>query len=168
MNAALSSRRAVIAASAVALLTGCGFKARQAPQLPFRTLALSGFKPTSAMAEALRVILRNETSVRVLETAAQAEVVLEALADSHEKVVMASTATAQVREMQLRARLRFTLHTPAGKVLIAPSDIALSRDMSYNENIALAKGLEEQALYLAMHQDMARQVLHRLATVPSL
>ena len=160
-------RRTLLLGSA-ALLAGCGFKQRQAPALPFRTLMLNGFKPTSAMGEALRVALRSDTSVRVVENAAQAEVVLDALVDSHDKIVMASTATAQVREIQLRTRFRFSLRTPAGKVLIAPSEIALSRDMSFNEKDALAKGLEEQALYLAMHQDIAMQVLRRLATAPPL
>ena len=104
----------------------------------------------------------------MVEAASQAEVVLESLADSRDKGVVASTATGQVREVQLRSRFNFRLRTPGGKELIAPTEIALSRDMTYNERDALAKELEEEALYRAMQSDIASQVLRRLAAVQTL
>ena len=97
-----------------------------------------------------------------------AEVLLEALADVRDKGVVASTATGQVREIQVRAALSFRLRTPAGKVLIAPTDIALSRDMSYSESLALAKEQEEALLHRAMQNDIVAQVMRRLAAVPAL
>ena len=104
----------------------------------------------------------------MVEAASQAEVVLEAFADSRDKGVVASTTAGQVREVQLRALLNFRLRTPAGKELIAPTEIALSRDMTYNERDALAKEQEEEALYRAMQSDIAAQVLRRLAAVKTL
>jgi LPS-assembly lipoprotein len=70
--------------------------------------------------------------------------------------------------VQVRARLNFRLRTPAGKVLIAPTEIALSRDMSYSESVALAKEQEEALLYRAMQTDIVSQVMRRLAAVTSL
>jgi LPS-assembly lipoprotein len=159
-------RRALLLATA-ALLSGCGFKLRQAPQLPFRTLALKGFKPTSPMAEALRQALAI-SQVQVLAEAAQAEVVLEAVSDTQERTVVASTSAALVREIALQARLQFKLITPAGKTLIGVSEVRLTRDMTFNEKDALAKQLEEQQIFRAMQQDMALQVLYRLAALRSL
>ena len=100
--------------------------------------------------------------------AAQAEAVLEALDDTREKGVVASTAVGQVKEVQLRTRFRFRLRTAAGKELIAPTEVRQSRDMSFTERAALAKEQEEASLYRAMQSDMVAQVMRRLAAVQSL
>jgi LPS-assembly lipoprotein len=65
----------------------------------------------------------------------------------------------------LRVRLRFRVATPAGRLLLAPSDLLLTRDMSYNESAALAKEQEELTLFRAMEDDIVAQVLRRLASV---
>lgn len=151
-----------------ALAAGCGFELRRAPELKFKTVQLAGFKAHSPLAAELRRSIGSSTTTKVVEASTQAEVVLEALNDTRSKGVVASTAAGQVRELQLHARFNFRLRTPAGKELIAPTEIVLSRDMTYNERDALAKGLEEEALYRAMHSDIAAQVLRRLAAVQAL
>lgn len=149
-------------------VSGCGFELRRAPELRFKTLQLSGFKQHSPLAEELRRSIAASTTTRVVEAASQAEVVLEAVADSRGKGVVASTTAGQVREVQLRSLFNFRLRTPAGKELIPSTEIALSRDMTYNERDALAKDQEEEALYRAMQSDIASQVLRRLAAVKAL
>jgi len=158
-------RRRALALWATGLLTACGFELRRAPELRFKTVQLVGFKAHSPLAEELRRNIAASTTTRVVEAASQAEVILEALADSRDKGVVASTTAGQVREVQLRSLLNFRLRTPAGKELIASTEIALSRDMTYNERDALAKDQEEEALYRAMQSDIASQVLRRLAAV---
>jgi LPS-assembly lipoprotein len=160
-------RRTLLALATVGL-SACGFELRRAPELSFKTLQLAGFKPHSPLADELRRSIAASTTTRVVEAVSQAEVVLEALADSRDKGVVASTTAGQVREVQLRAVLNFRVRTPAGKELIAPTEIALSRDMTYNERDALAKEQEEEALYRAMQSDIAGQVLRRLAAVKTL
>jgi LPS-assembly lipoprotein len=150
---------------AAALLAGCGFELRRAPELRFQAIQLAGFKPGSPLADELRRNIAASPSTRVVDSAAQAQVILEALTDAREKSVVASTAAGQVREVQLRARLQFRVRTAAGKELIAPTEIVLSRDMSYNETAALAKEHEEAFLYRAMQSDIVAQVLRRLAAV---
>ena len=158
------SRRVLLLASA-ATLAGCGFELRRAPELRFRTIALTGFKPRSALAEELRRQIGASTTTLVVEAPSQAQVVLEALTDAREKSVVATTAFGQVRELQLRSRFGFRLRTPQGRELIPASEILLSRDMSYSERAALAKEQEEEALYRSMQNDIAAQVLRRLASV---
>jgi len=157
-------RRALLSAAAT-LLAGCGFELRRAPELRFRTVQLTGFRPGSPLADELKRNIAASTTTRVVDSAAQAQVILEALTDAREKSVVASTAAGQVREVQLRARLNFRLRTAAGKELIGPTEIVLSRDMSYNESAALAKEHEEAFLYRAMQSDIVAQVLRRLAAV---
>jgi LPS-assembly lipoprotein len=146
------------------VLAGCGFQLRQAELLPMRSIALVGFKPDSPIQLALQRELER-AGVALRQNPAQAEVVFDVLADAREKTVAASTAFGQVRELQLRVRLRFRVATPAGKLLLPPSDLLLTRDMSYSETAALAKQQEEAMLYRAMDEDIVAQVLNRLASV---
>ena len=161
-------RRSALAALGGIALAGCGFELRRAPELRFSSLALAGFKPKSTLADELRRQIGTSTTTIVADSPAQAQVVLEALTDAREKSVVASTAFGQVRELQLRSRFGFRLRTPAGRELIPATEILLSRDMSYSESAALAKEQEEEALYRSMQNDIAAQVLRRLASVPAL
>ena len=159
-------RRAWFAALVgAAALTGCGFQLRRAPELPFKTLHLSGFKPTSPMGVALRRALGASPATRLVEGRPQADAIFEVLGDSDERGVVAYTSSGQVRELQLRSRLVFRLVSASGRELLARTEIVQSRDMSYNERDALAKEQEEQLLYRAMQDDIAMQVLRRLAAV---
>jgi LPS-assembly lipoprotein len=159
-------RRRLLVMCAVAV-GGCGFELRRAPELRFRTIALSGFGVRSPLAEELRSSINASRTTLVVDSSAQAQVVLEALADARDRSVVASTSAGQVRELQLRARLNFRLRTPAGRELIPATEILLSRDMSYSETAALAKEQEEAFLFRAMQTDIVAQVMRRLAAVPS-
>jgi len=124
---------------------------------------LTGFAPRSLLAEELRRQLLLQ--VRVLDTPDKAQVVLQALEDLRERSVVASTSAAQVRELQLRLKLDFRVHTPGGRELIARSELRLQRDMSYSETAALAKEFEEAELFREMQDDLVGQVLRRLAAI---
>jgi LPS-assembly lipoprotein len=78
------------------------------------------------------------------------------------------TATGQVREFQLRTRLRFRLRTPGGKDLIADTELVQQRDISFNESAVLSKESEENLLYRDMQTDLVQQLMRRLAAVKSL
>ena len=161
------ARRSLLMAAA-ATVGGCGFELRRAPELKFQTVQLKGFAPHSPLAAELKRSIAQSRSTQVVEAAAQAQVVLEALNDRREKSVVASTATGEVRELQLRARFNFRLRSVTGKELIAATEILLTRDMSYNEKDALAKEQEEALLYRAMQTDIVSQLMRRLAAVQAL
>lgn len=160
-------RSGLIAAMAAlgAVLAGCGFQLRRPPELQLKRVHLSGFGAYSGMADELRRQLRASPGVELAAAPAQAEVVLESLLDSNERVATSSTAAGQVRDLSLRTRLRFHVRTPAGHELIAPTELALSRDMTFLETNALAKEHEAQIMFRAMHADIANQVLRRLAAL---
>jgi LPS-assembly lipoprotein len=158
-----SDRRRLLAAAPLLVLAGCGFELRRPPPLAFQRIALAGFAPRSPLATEFRRSLAAQ--VQVLDAPAQAQVVLQALADEREKSVVASTSAAQVREYQLRLKFGFSVRTPAGHELIAPAELLLSRDLSYREDFALAKQQEEEELYREMQSDVVAQVLRRLASI---
>jgi LPS-assembly lipoprotein len=159
---AAGTRRAALAMFAV--LAGCGFELRRAAALPLRSIALVGFAPDSSLRRTLADELQR-AGVALQDNPARAEAVLDALTDAREKAVAASTAFGQVREVTLRVRLRFRVATPAGRQLLAPSELLLTRDMSYSETAALAKREEELLLFRAMEDDIVAQVLRRLASL---
>ena len=160
----LKRRAVVVTGFAGAALSGCGFQLRQTPPLAFRSMALVGFTDGSPLGATLRREL-TRAGVELRANPAQAQTVFDALADTRERTVAASTAVGQVRELQLRVKLRFRVATPAGKLLLPASDLLLTRDMSYSETAALAKQQEEAALFAAMDEDIVAQVLRRLASV---
>jgi LPS-assembly lipoprotein len=164
----MAARRRLLAALAATALAGCGFELRRAPQLHFRTIALSGFPPRSPLAEELRRQIDATPTTQVVEATTQAQVVLEALSDARERGVVASTAAGQVREVQLRTRLLFRLRSAAGRELIPATELVLSRDISYSESLALAKEQEEALLFRTMQADIVAQVMRRLAAVQAL
>jgi LPS-assembly lipoprotein len=154
---------AVLVGSGALTASGCGFALRIPPRLSFRSLALTGFEPRSPLAEDLRRQIGAQ--VQLLDDPNKAEVVLNALADQRQKSVVASTAAAQVRELQLRLRFEFRVVTPGGRELIPPVQLLLSRDMSYSETFALAKEQEEGELFRDMQADVVSQVMRRLASI---
>lgn len=166
---AFRTRRSVLRSvpmfSVSLVLSACGFELRRAPELRFRTVQLVGFKPFSPLAEALVISINASQTTLVVDSAAKAQVVFEALSDARDRSVAASTAAGQVRELQLRSTLNFRLRTVAGRELIAPTEIALKRDLSYVESAALAKEQEEAQLFRAMQTDIVAQVMRRLAAV---
>jgi len=158
-------RRLLFAIPFIAAVSGCGFELKRPPELRLKSVHLAGFSPLSPMADELRRQLRASPQVKVVEIASQAEVVLYALQDLREQVVAASTATGQVRELTLRARLRFRATNGGGKEVIPETELVLTRDMSYSETTAMAKDQEADMLFRSMQTDLATQVLRRLAAL---
>ena len=116
-------------------ISGCGFALRQTLALPFQKIALTGFAPRSPLADELRRALAEQ--VQVVDSVNGADIVLNVVLDRRERSVVAATATAQTRELQLRQRFEY----------------------------ALAKAQEESQLFAAMQTDVVQQVMRRLAQV---
>lgn len=153
-----------------AALASCGFALRQPPNYAFRTIYLA-LPPGSTLRRPLTRSLESSPNVRVLAESGDlqsADVVLEIPAEVREKVVVGLNAAGQVREIQLKLRMRFRLRTPRGAELIPLTELLLEREIGFAESAALAKEEEEALLYREMRQDMQQQILRRLASVRDL
>lgn len=167
---------AASALSLAASLSGCGFQLRRPRPMAFRSIQLKGFEVTSPLAAELARHLES-SGVAVVDSVAQAaqlagttdsprqHLVFEALRDTQELAVATKTAFAQVRSMTARNRLRFQVLRADGSLLLQPAEIGLDRDLSYNEQDALAKQDESAALNRAMQTDIVQQVLRRLHAI---
>ena len=163
-------RRILLAQCGLLALSGCGFQLRGAVQLAFDSIYVNASE-ASLLGNELKRSLESLGTVRVVNDPAQqseAQAVLEFVSEAREKTVVGVTATGQVREFQLRVRLKFRLRTPQGKELIPVTELLQQRDISFNESAVLAKEAEEGLMYRDMQSDIVQQLLRRLAAVKSL
>jgi LPS-assembly lipoprotein len=152
---------------AVAALTGCGFQLRQTGDYPFKTL-FAGFSVATPLGAELSRQLRGTGKIELLTDAPQAQqtdVVLEILQEQHQRVVVGTNASGQVRELQLRLTVKFRLRTPDGVEWVEPVELYQQRDLSFNETAALSKEIEEAMLYRDMQNDIVQQIVRRLSRV---
>ncbi len=163
-----SSARArswALVAAATLLLSACGFALRQPPVMPFRTITLSKFSASSPLASELARALE-ASGVDVIEPPVKnpmQHVILEAITDSRDQIVVTSTASGQVRELSLRTRFGYRVLNADGSVLLPATELSLSRELTYNEQDALSKENESTALHRDMQTDIVSQALRRLA-----
>jgi LPS-assembly lipoprotein len=161
-------RRRLLLAAAPLALAACGFELRKAPDFAFKTILINS---GSAVANDLRRNLLSLPEVKVLPAGTapdQAQVILDVPSEVREKVVVGLNASGQVREFQLRIRLKFRLRTPQGKELIPETELLQQRDISFNESAVLAKEAEEGLLYRDMQTDLVQQLMRRLGAVKAL
>jgi LPS-assembly lipoprotein len=163
-------RRLLLSSAAMLALAGCGFQLRGAPDFAFRSMFVSAAENSSLGNE----LKRNLASIGALtlvtdpKDAASAETRFDLLTETREKTVVGVNTSGQVREFQLRLRIRFRVRTPQGKELIGDTELLLQRDISFNESAVLAKEAEEGLIYRDMQSDLVQQVIRRLAALRSL
>jgi LPS-assembly lipoprotein len=153
-------------ASLVSLgLGGCGFKLRGSQNFAFSTIAIM---PNPGGAIAIELRRSFGSAVHVLapdEPLNKAQVVLDILQEQREKTVVGVNSSGQVREFQLRIRVKFRVRNREGQELLPDSEILQQRDISFNESAVLAKEAEEGLLYRDMQTDIVQQLMRRLAAV---
>lgn len=150
------------------VLSACGFKLRSDARYAFSSIAVNP-NPGGAVPLALRRHL--ERTVQVLAEGApltQAQVVLDVLSEQRSLTPVGKTPSGQVREVQLRMTVRFSLRTSKGRDLIAPSEIVQQQDASFTETLGLSKELEYALLFQSMQDDIVQQILSRLGRLKKL
>lgn len=165
-------RRGVVQSVGAALLgaalSGCGFKLRSSQNFAFQTLAVTPEKGGLVATDLIRYFGNAIVPLQPTAGATPPQVILDILHDLREKTVVGINASGQVREFQLKIRVKFRLRTPQGDELIAPTEITQQRDISFNESAVLAKEAEEVLLYRDMQNDIVQQLLRRLAALKQL
>ncbi|WP_158228903.1 LPS-assembly lipoprotein LptE [Chitinimonas sp. BJB300] len=129
--------------------------------LPFATLYLQA--PVTGLGE----VLHRQLSLRPdmqLVSPVSAEAVLAVLDESMQKQILTVNKSGRVVEYQLVYRARFKLEQ-GGTNWIAPTELILRRDYSFDESNLLGKAAEERALLHDMHVDAAQQIIRRLAAL---
>lgn len=144
-------------------LAACGFQLRGAHPLPFASLYVPS--DTWEMGALLKRSIRAQGTTELPDSPQQAQAVFTLIGEAREKVILSLSAAGRVREYQLRYRLAFRVHDLKGKEYLAPTEIVLTRDISFADDLVLAKEQEEALLYRDMQNDMVQQIMRRMAAI---
>jgi len=159
---------ALLATLLATSVVGCGFKLRSSQNFAFQTVAVTPESGGAVGTELTRYFGDMVRPVAPPKGGEAPEVIVDILQEQREKIVVGVNATGQVREFQLRLKIRFRMRTPQGRELIADTEITQQREISFNESVVLAKEAEEGLLFRDMQSDIVQQLLRRLAAVKSL
>lgn len=153
--------RSVILAM-LAILAGCGFHLRQPAQLP-AVMQRTFIVDHGGNAELVRELRRGLTTpaTAVTDDAAQATAVLNILSAQRFQRVLSVSNTGQPLEYQVAYQVRFSL-TAAGKPLIEPATLTLTRNYAYDVANVLGDTEQAEVLYAALERNMAQRIMYRL------
>ena len=148
------------------LVAGCGWQLRGmgSMQLPYKTMYIA-LPETADVRIWLERYIRAGGRTTIVDSAKEAEAVFQQLQDSRVKIVLSVNAQGRVREYRLQMTYRFRLVDAKGRELVGPNEIALSRDITYDDSTVLAKDLEEGLLWRDMNNDLVNQILRRLTII---
>ena len=152
---------------AACLLSACGFQLRGSggqTSLPFKSIYVA-LPESSALAAELKRNLRAGGDTVVALDAKSAQVVLEVLSEAKNKQILSLNSQGRVREYLLTYTLLFRVKDTQQRELLAPTEIALKRAISYNENQALSSESEEELLYRDLQTDLVQQLMRRLGAL---
>jgi len=160
------NKRTLLSLAPVALLSACGFRLRGVPEFGFNSLYIAAPASSPLARELQRTLEGSGGKLQLLRDPAAmptAGAILDLLQEQQERAEVGLNASGQVRELQLRLKVKFRLRTAAGVEMIPETEIQQQRDMSYNETLALSKEAEEALQYRNMQTDIVQQLLRRLS-----
>ena len=141
-------------------LTGCGWRLRGSVPLPFSSLYVQAAITSPFGHEIKRKLRAGKT--RITDTPESAQATLVIMSEIREKHILSLGGQGRVREYQLRFRVGYKLTDGKAVTFIAPTEILLKREISFNDSEVLAKEAEEALLYRDMQTDAVQQLLRRL------
>lgn len=150
-------------ASLLALLSACGFHLRGEVELPplLQDTYIESDDPFTGIARPLRTQLER-SGASVLETREQASAVLKIIAERSENRVLSVGSSGKATEYELFNEVVFSLSDAAGKVLIGPQTVRMTRDLTFDETELLGKLSEADGIHRQMLDSIARQILTRI------
>ncbi len=159
---------ALIVAGVLLSIAGCGFRLRGPQTFAFQTVAVTPERGGGVAAELTRYLANRIVPLAPGVGQKPPQAIVDILQELREKTVVGVNASGQVREFQLRIKVRFRMRTPQGHELIAETEVIQQRDISFSESAVLSKEAEEGLLYRDMQSDIVQQLLRRIAAVKDL
>jgi LPS-assembly lipoprotein len=152
------------------LVSACGFHLRGSDgsyNLPFNSVYVS-LPVGSPLAIDLKRNIRGTGATAIAADANSADGVIEVISDpetTRGKSILSLNNNGRVREYLLSYTILFQVRDRAGNELLGPTQIALTRPITFNESQLLAKETEEALLYRDMRTDLVQQMLRRMAAI---
>jgi len=155
--------RALIVLTLSLLLAACGFHLRGqgAFALPFQRLYVQSPNDYAPFITQLKSAIE-ANNVQITDTPEQAQLTLQIVSEAADKQILSLSGAGRVREYRLQYRVSLRAYDQKQQEWLAPEEITLRRDYSYDDTQVLAKEQEEALLYQNMRIDAVQQVLRRL------
>jgi LPS-assembly lipoprotein len=164
------ARNAVLVAALAAGVTACGFHLRGSGghyTLPFRTMYV-GLPESSPLAIDLKRNIRVNGNTVIVNDPKAADGVIEVITDpekTRSKTILSLNSAGRVGEYLLSYNIVFRVKDGKGTELLGPTQITLTRPITFNETQLLAKEQEEALLYRDMQTDLVQQMMRRMAAI---
>ena len=158
--------RSLLIVLLTATLAACGFHLRGSAgsDLPYASMYIA-LPETAEVRVWLERYLRGSTNTTVSDDTKTATVTFQQLSDSRDKSILSIDARGRVREYRLQMRYRFRLVDAQGREIVAPQEISMNRDMTYDDSQVLSKSMEENLLWRDMTNDLVNQIMRRLSRI---
>ena len=149
-----------------ALLAGCGFHLRGQVELAPIISApwVTGQDP--ALVADLRNGLR-QSSVDPVKDAASASVIIDLATVDYSRSVKSVDSQGTATGYTLQYEILYRVVDRTGRVLVDNTPLNFSRDLEYKSTELLQKKQEEEALKIAMRQEIVRRIIRRLGAIAS-
>lgn len=144
------------------ILAACGFQIRGKADLAFKKLNMQG--NTTSITRELRQALETN-GVELVDTAANADLLLEVINEAYEKRILSLSGTGVVREFELNFQINFRTRDPSNPIWGPVQTVQARRDFSYNDSALLGKADEENMLIADMRKDTVRELIRRLTAI---
>jgi LPS-assembly lipoprotein len=155
----------ILALGAGLVLAGCGFHLQGHTPLPsqFKVSYVDAHDRQSDFVQGLRSALLVNGVVLTEDTTA-ATATVHVLDDKHVQRVLSVSPDNLPREYELTYTVRFSV-TSGDKELLAPQEVASTREYSFTVTELLAKENEEAILQAALAHDLVDVVMRRLSSL---
>jgi LPS-assembly lipoprotein len=144
------------------MLSSCGFHLHGQTGMPFNTLYLDAANPNTPFITELQRNLETK-QVRLVNTAKDADVVLQIVYESFNKQILTLGSSGRVNGFRLNYRVSLRAYDLNHQEWIPAEEMEQHRDYSYDDSIILAKEAEESLLVQSMRSDVAQQIVRRLS-----
>ena len=156
------SLRAVFFITLMCGLMSCGFHMRGVTDVAFSTVFIQG--NTLVISKNLKKSL-NTSGVKVLDSATNAELLLEMVGEESEKRILSLAGGGTVNEFELFYRVHYRTKAAGAATWSPVQTVEARRDFTYSDANLLAKQDEEKRLNDNMRSDVISGILRRLAAL---
>lgn len=154
--------RALFYAGLLATITSCGFQLRGAASIAFESINIQG--STLTISKNLVKSLKTN-GIKVLDTAENADVLLELMGEESEKRILSLSGRGLVNEFELFYRIHYRTRYADAALWSPVKTIEARRDFSYSDANLLAKQGEEKQLNENMQTDVLSNLIRQLSTL---
>lgn len=149
----------------LALIAGCGFHLRGDVRYPqaMQVTYIEAADRYTPFYQSLKTALR-DGGVRVTTDVNAAGAVIRVLQDETGQRVLSVSARNTPREFDVYYTVRYALDIN-GREVLAPQQLTLTRDYTYDETLVLGKAAEEETIRQAIAEDLVGLVTRRLSSI---